>query len=196
MDPACKDPCRLFYTPRWPEGALDRFVRDFAGPRLSLACVPANFHVPVGGGNPAVGRARMQKQGAHQVPTSRREAKALLEEMLCHPLVRWMQEEPDAVDRETWRGLAQSLICAVMEHEDLLEMARQAFHELSEDYSGYSWTETERTFQGAVDSVRTVGPMTFAHMAANGMPEEHWSAGATSLIHAARIALRVRQQLG
>ena len=42
----------------------------------------------------------------------------------------------------------------------------------------------------------TVGPMTFAHMAANGMPEEHWSAGATSLIHAARIALRVRLQLG
>jgi hypothetical protein len=110
MDPACKDPCRLFYTPRWPEGSEDQFVRDFAGPRLSLACVPANFHVPVGGGgNPAVGRARMRKQGAHLVPTSRREAKALLEEMFRHPLVRWMVEEPDAVSRETWRGCAQNV---------------------------------------------------------------------------------------
>ena len=103
-----------------------------------------------------------------------------------------MAEEPDAVDRETWRGVAQNLICAVLEHPDLLDQARQAFHELSEDYSAYSWTETERTFQGAIDSARAIGCMTFSHMTANGMPEEHWSAGATTLIHAARLSLRAR----
>ena len=117
-----------------------------------------------------------------------------LEEELRHPLVRWMQEEPDAVDRETWRGVGQNLACAVLEHPDLLERARQAFHELSEDYSDYSWTDTEKAFQGAIDSVRTVGPMTFEHMAASRMPEEHWSAGSTSLIHAARLSLRARRR--
>jgi hypothetical protein len=194
MDPACKDPCRLFYTPRWHEGSEDRFVRDFSGPRLSLEAVPVSFHPQVAvSGKSAMVKTRKRKQGGHQAPMSRREAKALLEEMLRHPLVRWMQEEPDAVDRETWRGVAQNVICAVMDHPDLIEHARQAFHELSEDYSGYYWTETERTFQGAIESVRTVGPMTFAHMAANGMPEEHWSAGATTLIHAARLSLRARE---
>ncbi|WNZ59551.1 hypothetical protein QEG98_26275 [Myxococcus sp. MxC21-1] len=135
---------------------------------------------------------RHSKQGAHEAPMPRREAKALLEEMLRHPIARWMQEDPDAVDRETWRGVGQNLACAVVDHPDLLERARKEFHELSEGYSGYSWTEAERTFLGAIDSVRTVGPMTFAHMVASGMPEEHWSAGATTLIHAARLSLRAR----
>jgi hypothetical protein len=197
MDPACKDPCRLFYTPRWPEGAEDRFVRDFAGPRLSLGGVPANFHpLMLGSGKPAVGQGRKRKQGAHSTSTSWAEAKALLEEMLRHPLIRWMREEPDAVGRETWRGVAQNLACAVLERPDLLERARQTFHELSEDYTYYSWTDTEKAFQGAIDSLRTVGPMTFQHMVDSGIPPHLVSAGATSLIHAARIALHVRLQFG
>ena len=55
------------------------------------------------------------------------------------------------------------------------------------------WLRPSCGTAATIDSVRTVGPMTFAHMAANGMPEEHWSAGATTLIHAARLSLRARE---
>ena len=205
-DPAVKDLARVMRLPGFfhqkdpANPVLVQLVRA-GSERYRIADVLKAYPAPQGFQPPASSvpvagsdkRTRRSKQGAHQSPTSRREAKALLEEMLRHPLVHWMQEEPDAVDRETWRGVGQNMACAVMEHEDLLEKARQAFHELSEDYSAYSWTETERVFLGAVDSVRTVGPMTFAHMAANGMSEEHWSAGATTLIHAARLSLRARE---
>lgn len=208
-DPAVKDLPRVMRVPGFlhmkdaANPILVQFVRA-GSERYRIADVLKAYPAPEGFQPSALSvavagsdkRTRRGKQGAHLVPTSRREAKALLEEMFRHPLVRWMVEEPNAVSRETWRGCAQNVACAVMDHPDLIEQARRAFHALSEDYSGYSWSETERVFQGAVDSVRTVGPMTFAHMATNGMPEEHWSAGATSLIHAARIALRVRQQLG
>lgn len=205
-DPTVKDLARVMRLPGFfhqkdpANPVLVQLVR-VGSERYRIADVLKAYPAPEGFQPPASAVAvagshkppRRRKQGAHQTPTSRREAKALLEEELRHPLVRWMQEEPDAVDRETWRGVGQNLICAVMDHPDLIEQARQAFHALSEDYTGYSWTETERTFQGAIDSARTVGPMTFAHMAANGMPEEHWSAGATTLIHAARLILRVRE---
>lgn len=205
-DPAVKDLPRVMRVPGFlhqkepANPVLVQLVRA-GSERYRIADVLNAYPAPEGFQPPASSvavagsdkRTRRSKQGAHLAPTSRREAKALLEEMFRHPLVRWMVEEPDAVSRETWRGCAQNVACAVMDHPDLIEQARQAFHALSEDYTGYSWTETERTFQGAVDSVRTFGPMTFAHMAANGMPEEHWSAGATTLIHAARLSLRARQ---
>ncbi len=168
--------------------------------RYSIADVLNAYPAPEGFNSPAPSVTAMgtkskrhRKQGAHSSSTSWAEAKALLEEMFRHPLVRWMEEEPNAVGREVWRGVAQNLVCAVLEHEDLLEKARQRFHEMSEDYTDYSWTDTEKAFQGAIDSLRTVGPMTFQHMRASGMPPHLVSAGATSLIHAARLRLRARQ---
>jgi len=139
---------------------------------------------------PATLNSQKKKLGLHTAPTPRSEARVLLEDMLKHPLIRWMREYPDDVDRETWRGVAQNLVCAVSDHEDLIEEAAAAFHEVSEDYSGYAWGNAERTFRDAVESAVTMGPMTFAHMVASGMPSEHVSPGATCLVHAARLGLR------
>lgn len=135
-----------------------------------------------------------EKQGLHAAPIPKREAKALLRQMFEHPLLQWMREYPDDVDRETWRGVAQNLACAVVDHGDLLEAVETLFHELSEDYTGYTRRETEYVFRDAVSSVRRLGPMTFKHMAASGMPDEFWSKGATSLIHAARLGLRALKE--
>ncbi|MFY0568961.1 DNA-primase RepB domain-containing protein [Archangium lansingense] len=204
-DPAVKDLPRVMRVPGFlhmkdpANPVLVQLVRA-GGERYSIADVLNEYPAPEGFQPPApsamaVGLKpkRRRKQGEHTATTSRAEGQALLVEMLRHPLIRWMREEPDDVDRETWRGVGQNLACAVQDHPDLLERARQEFHKLSVDYSGYSWPEAERTFQSALDSVLTVGPMTFAHMVASGMPKEHWSAGATSLIHAARLSLRARQ---
>ncbi|OJH38264.1 hypothetical protein BON30_24295 [Cystobacter ferrugineus] len=204
-DPAVKDLPRVMRVPGFlhmkdpVDPVLVQLVRA-GSERYSIAEVlnaypaPEGFQPPVPSAT-AVGlkSKRRHKQGEHTATTSRTESQALLVEMLCHPVIRWMREEPDDVDRETWRGVGQNLACAVHEHPDLLERARQEFHKLSENYAGYRFTECERTFQGAIDSVGAVGPMTFAHMVASGMPKEHWSAGATSLIHAARLCLRARQ---
>lgn len=195
MDPACKNADRLYFTPRWPEGSQDRWVRHFAGPKLSIDDVPATFVHEGAGLSPghAKPRSARRKHGAHPMRAPRREALALLETMLRHPLITWMREAPDDVGREVWRGAAQNLVCAVIEHGDLLERAREEFHALSQGYAGYSWSDTERAFMGAIDSVRDNIVMTFSHMAANGMPEEHWSAGATALIHAARLTCAARR---
>ena len=205
-DPAVKDLPRVMRVPGFlhlkdPSNPfLVQLVRA-GSERYSIADVLNAYPAPEGFNSPApsvmtVGTKSKghRKQGAHSSSTSRWEAQALLDEMSRHPLIRWMREEPNAVGREVWRGVAQNLACAVLDHPDLLERARQTFHELSEDYTGYSWTDTERTFQGAIDSVLTVGPMTFAHMAASRMPEEHWSAGASALSHAARLSLRSRRR--
>ncbi len=139
------------------------------------------------------GRAKKEKQGLHLAPVPRSEATALLEIMLEHPVAIWMREYPDEVDRETWRGVAQSIACAVTDYPDLLETAEAAFQELSEDYSGYSFAQTERTFRDAVISAQEFGPMSFAHQVQNGMPPELWTLGATNLLHAARQTLWARR---
>ncbi len=205
-DPAVKDLPRVMRVPGFlhMKDPTNPFLVELVhagSERYSIADVLNAYPAPEGSNSPAPSATAMgakskrhRKQGAHSGATTRREAQALLDEMIRHPLIRWMREDPDAVDRETWRGAAQNIACAVLDHPDLLEEARRAFHELSEDYSDYSWSETERTFQGAIDSVLTVGPMTFAHMRVSGMPEEYHSAGATSLIHAVRMRLRARQQ--
>jgi hypothetical protein len=206
-DPAVKDLPRVMRVPGFlhmkdpTNPFLVQLVRA-GSERYSIADVLNAYPAPEGFNSPTPSATAMgtkskrhRKQGAHSgATTTRREAQALLEEMLRHPLILWMRAQPNAVGREVWRGVAQNLACAVMEHEDLLEKARQTFHELSEYYFRYSWTDTEKAFRGAIDSVRAVGPMTFAHMAASRMPEEHWSAGAISLIHAARLSLRSRRR--
>lgn len=196
LDVKCKNPDRLYYTPRWPAGSRDRWVRVWDGPRLSISVIPANFPVPQANTGKSSAASARRKQGLHRAPTPKREAKELMAEILRHPLIEWMIEEPDAVDRETWRGVAQNIAAAVLDHSDLLEQAMREFHSLSEDYSSYSWSETERTFRDAVESARNLGPMTFQHMVASGMPEELWNKGATNLIHAARRALASRKGNG
>lgn len=204
-DPAVKDLPRVMRVPGFlhmkdpTNPFLVQLVRA-GSERYSIADVLNAYPAPEGFNSPvpsvmAMGKKskRHRKQGAHSSSTSWAEAKALLEEMLRHPLVRWMEEEPNAVGREVWRGVAQNLACAVLDHPDLRERARRAFHELSEDHSKYRFTECEKTFHDAEDSARNLGPMTFQHMVDSGMPEEHWSAGATALIHAARLSLRSRR---
>jgi hypothetical protein len=195
----------MFYLPRctaeakaagWP------WFRQLHGPILDVSMVPADFQVPAKEASaPAEAKvgdkhARLVKKGSalHRTSVPRREARLLLDEMLRHPLIRWMREVPDAVSRETWRGVAQNLACPVLDHPTLLEEAHLAFHELSRGYRAYSFTECERTFLGAVDSLaKTDAPMTFKHMVSCGMPHHLWSKGATSLIDAARRSIAARR---
>ena len=133
-----------------------------------------------------------KKLGLHAARRSWADSEALLEQILKHNLIQWMREYPDDVSREVWRGVAQNLACATIDHETVLEKASAAFHEISEDYTGYSWAQTEKTFRDAVSSVRTCGPMSFARMVECGLPKEYWSAMTTNLIHAAQTTLYVK----
>lgn len=141
---------------------------------------------------------REEKQGLHSAPTPRSECEALLEIMLAPecPMAQWMRDYPDEVDRETWRGFATNLACAVLDHQDLIERACDAFHEISAEYDGYKESETEKVFRDSVTVAATYGPMRFEHMLRCGMPPEYvYPADAKSLLHAARLEL-YRQRTG
>ena len=102
---------------------------------------------------------------------SQAHARRLLAQMLQDPLVEWACASPDDVSREVWRGIATNLATVVLEHADLVDIVRKAFHALSEGYCRYSERETDTILDGAIESARTYGPLTFAYMKANGAPE-------------------------
>ena len=139
---------------------------------------------------PPAGAAQLV--GAHRGPstrpprsTSARETRALLSNMLAHPLITWMLESPDAVSRVVWRGVAVNFAAAVDGHDDETELAREAFHTISEDYARYCRRECDGVFRGAFDSARNYGPMLFTTMIAARAPKAV-CVGGTTLIHASR----------
>jgi len=147
--------------------------------------------VKVPGRKGGVGGPREDKQGMHSAPTPRVEAEFLLDEMTAPecPMVQWMRDYPDEVDRETWRGLATNLACAVLDYPDLLERARNAFHEISSEYTAYKEGETDRVFRDSITVAATYGPMSFEHMVRGGMPPEYvYPVDAKNLLHSARLA--------
>lgn len=136
--------------------------------------------------------ARRRTSPAYRVPAiTLLQAKRLLVVMLDHPLVAWATEYPDRVSREVWRGIATNLVVPALEYPAALEeLARRAFHAISENYASYTPTETDAEFDRAVDSATSHGPMTLKYMEANGAPPE-FCVGGTSLIHAARRSLSI-----
>jgi hypothetical protein len=132
-----------------------------------------------------------EKQGLHSAGTPKAEAKFLLEDMLSKEcqMTQWMRENPDEVDRETWRGFATNLACACLGHPDLMDIAREAFHEISSEYSGYKPGETDRVFTDSITVAATYGPMSFEHMVRSGMPPDYvYPTDAKNLLHSARLA--------
>lgn len=133
-----------------------------------------------------------EKQGLHSAGTPHSEAKYLLQEMISPecPMAQWMRDYPNEVDRETWRGFATNLACAVLDHKDLLEQACTAFHEISSEYEGYKASETEKVFRDSVTVAATYGPMSFEHMVRSGMPPEYAiPPDAKNLLHAVRLEM-------
>jgi hypothetical protein len=133
-----------------------------------------------------------EKQGLHSAGTPKAEAEYLLKELLSPEctMTQWMRDYPDEVDRETWRGFATNLACAVLDHNDLLEKACEAFHEISSAYEGYKPSETEKVFRDSVIVAATYGPMSFEHMVRSGMPPEHAiPQDAKNLLHAVRLEM-------
>lgn len=174
VDAACKNPDRLFFLPRCGEG-LQQFhwVRGLHGPLLSLNDVPADFVPPV----EELYRPEY-KRGAH---TARREprrafhtdAALTLKALSELPVVRWAIENPAAVSREVWRGLATNLAAAVLDDAEAEAEASRIFHDISSpDEDRYDYRTTERTFRDAMRSAREYGPMTYATMAVAGAPDE------------------------
>jgi len=129
-------------------------------------------------------RATLHEPPARR-PTTAREARALLVKMLGHPLILWMVEHPNEVRREVWRGVAVNFAVAVDGHAAETEHAREAFHTISEDHSGYTRGESDYVFRRAFESAHKVGPMRFDTMIAAGAPPEV-CIGGTALIHASR----------
>jgi hypothetical protein len=115
---------------------------------------------------------------------SRAEALQTLLNQLDHPLLHWCRENPDNVSREVWRGIATNLVAAADGHPDVLDLAEDAFHEVSEPASCYRHSECSREFRHALDSVRTHGPMRFDRMVEFGAPEDLCTGG-SALIAAA-----------
>lgn len=125
-----------------------------------------------------------------QPPMNFDQARAVLAAILGHPLIEWAVQHPNAVSREVWRGIATNLAVPVLDHDELEYHARSAFHAISHDYDTYSELETDQTFDDALNSADTHGPITFGHMRDHGAPDEECkSQGGSSLVHAARIIL-------
>jgi hypothetical protein len=192
MDPACKNPSRLYYAPRSPAEAHAAgwpWARVLEGPRLSMTFVPPDSLASVGG-MPA-SRPAGRSQGVHRALPDRDAAAETLGRLLQHPALRWATEAAEEVTREVWRGIATNLICAADEHQDLVDRAWEAFNQISAaDPLRYRASETRRTWRAALDSARCAGPMTFKHMVEHGLPEEMCSAGASCLVHAARRSVQ------
>jgi hypothetical protein len=168
---------------RWANGPVDTELAEAPAWLLKLVKQPPRVT--------AYGTPGQEKQGLHSSGVPKPEARFLLDEMISTdcPMAQWMRDYPDEVDRETWRGYATNLACAVIDHEDLLKEAGRAFHDISAEYAGYRPSETERVFQDSVVVAATYGPMSFEHMVRSGMPSEYvFPTDAKNLLHSARLA--------
>jgi hypothetical protein len=189
-DPACKNADRMYYLARTsPERREAHWIRRLGGPLLSLNDVPTNYAPQADGRvrTPLV-RAR-QSQRVRFVPAPQQEALAVLRSCLKHPVVAWALAEHAAVDREVWRALATNLAAAALGHEDLLEFARDSFHEISEVDERYRKSECEEVFSDAVKSAEAGFVVRFETMRLHGAPAGVCTGG-TSLVHAARQSAR------
>jgi hypothetical protein len=196
-DPAVKDLCRVMRLP----GTLH--VKDRSAPFLVTFVAGSNQRYriddvvaayPAAESEAPSQRAAGAKR-ALRSQTPHKEAAALLGIVRRHRVLRWAAACPADVSRETWRGIATNLVCAASGHAALLDAAFVAFDTISAaDGARYRPGETRRTWDGAVDSAMSAGPMTFRHMIAHGLPEALATPGATSIIHAARIAFAARSR--
>ena len=132
-----------------------------------MAFVPGDFNPTFE--IPMVSKRKNSKK-APQRP--RDEALQVLAELVKHPFVTWCQDNPEDVRREPWRGLAGNLVAACDGYPDLLEMAREAFHYVSQGASSYRPADCDREFDHAAESVEAAGPLSWAHCIAHGVPEE------------------------
>lgn len=190
IDPAPKDPSRMFYLPRCPaEMKPAAWMRELKGPFLSYRDVSADFQIPDGRGYDPARLARTKKQGAHFAAADTKYPKtdghALLQSFMTLPAVAWAMENPAQVSREVWRGIATNLGAIVVDNENLYDDCSAAFHEISaKDTGRYSFRDCEWVFKNAVQSARTHGPMTYAHMVANGLPPECTGSQKTAIAQA------------
>lgn len=205
-DPACKNPDRMFYLPRTTKEALEQkwpWVREMKGPLLSLSHVPTDFiaQAPLNMQASVAAAVQRRKQGAHFAAPETRyhhaDAQKLIDTLLELPIYRWALENPSALSREVWRGLATNLGAIVVEDESAYDAASEAFHKVSEpDPSRYNWGVTERTFRDAVKSAKSPGPMTYESLIQNGAPEDcQQGDSARSPIAHARHKLREKEAL-
>jgi hypothetical protein len=138
----------------------------------------------------AARRSRPARRSVPMPEMTYDQARAVLATMLQHPLMVWADEHPNDVSREVWRGIATNLAISALDQDQLENTARAAFHSISRKYSDYSDYETDKTFDDALDSASTHGPITFGHMRGHGAPDEACeSRGGSSLVHAARLTL-------
>lgn len=114
---------------------------------------------------PAMPRPRARKRPLKQ-------ARRMLLALCKSDLYLWAFENPDDVSREVWRGLATNLAAAAGGNEEALGIAEELFLRLSKPYFGFRESETRATFRGAVRSVESHGPMTYATLADAGAPED------------------------
>jgi len=176
IDPQCKNPGRMYFLPRCPKAALEAgwpWMRELHGPLLSYKMVPDDFQPEI---DVSTYRRRKQ-QGAHTAPREANFANVdthlHLEKLLELPVYQWAVENPTALNREAWRGLATNIAAVVVEDEAMHDEGAAAFHQISQpDEDRYNWGITEKTFRDALKSAQQYGPMTYATLVHNGAPED------------------------
>ena len=84
-----------------------------------------------------------------------------LDDLSAEPFLCDCIDNPEGVDHQMWRAAAQTLCVVVGE-----ERGRPLFHELSKlDRHRYEEDQTERVFDGAIESLETIGwPITYRHL--------------------------------
>ena len=118
------------------------------------------------------------------------EAAATLLEVLDSPYVRWMVEESGDVSREAWRMLATNLHAACAGHRELLELAHNAWHQVSaSDETRYLHGHAEKAWADAASSP----PISFEHASFHGAPDEICAPGKNLVLQARSTAMAARR---
>lgn len=131
-----------------------------------------------------VARPRRHGPGRHTAASPPGEARALVALSLRHPLIRWARANPNDVRYRTWLGIASNLAAAGFGDVDALEQARVAFHDISKDHDGYSFSECEALWRSVS---RAPLPVLFANL--DDAPEDV-CVGGVNLVSAVRSQLR------
>ena len=115
----------------------------------------------------------------HTTPPSHDDTVTLLAVFGQLPIITWAVENPEAVSREVWRGIATNIACIVKDTESAWPNGERLFHEISEDDERYNAAQTTKTFLDAIKSAQNYGPMLYPTMTSNGAPAEICSYEAT-----------------
>lgn len=179
MDRACHNLSRLHYLPsRSPDDAANHhWVKEFPGPLLSMAAVPADALQRRDPEPPAQERPA-QPSGAAFDPLTDEEAEKALQALLGLPLFVWAAERPEEVSYPVWYSLATNLAALAKDNPAIYQACEDAFHGISRNDPRYSPSGCRKKFKEAYDyltpksSDKPPGPVRWDTLIDKGAPAD------------------------